>query len=139
MQKRKKGIYPKTECTKLKKTTTSKSPINLIVIIYISQAKQTLHHKSLLVSYHFAICSLEIPHFHCRLYNEESFTAHYQLKRHANQTHFNQKNCVVYNHLSVFHAKKRSHTVTSPARMINHYHFPFCSITIKKSLTFWAT
>ena len=63
---------------------------------YLSSQTDMPHYKTLLVSCNATICSLKIPHFHCSLCNEESFTTHYQLKRHANQTHFNQKHCVVY-------------------------------------------
>ena len=36
-----KRVYPKTGCVKLKKTPIRESLINLMVIIYICQAKQT--------------------------------------------------------------------------------------------------
>ena len=62
--------------------------------LYFSSQADIPHHKTLLVSCNPTICSLEIPHFHCSLCNEESFTTLYQLKRHANQTHFNEKHCV---------------------------------------------
>ena len=58
--------------------------------LYFSSQADIPHYKT------NAICSLEIPHFHCSLCNEESFTTLYQLKRHANQTYFNQKHCVFY-------------------------------------------
>ena len=63
--------------------------------LYFSSQTDTPHYKILLLSCNATICSLEIPYFHCSLCNKEPFTTHYQLKRHANQTHFNQKHCVV--------------------------------------------
>ena len=39
-------------------------------------------------------------------------------------------------HLSVVHAKKRSYTATSSASKINHYHCPYCSITVKQKSNF---
>ena len=64
--------------------------------IYFSSQADIPHYKTLLVSCNATICNLEIPHFHCSLCNEESFTTYYQLKRHANQTHHNQKHCAFY-------------------------------------------
>ena len=104
--------------------------------LYFSNQTDIPHYKTLLVPCNATICSLEIPHFHCNLCNEESFTTHYQLKRHANQTHFNQKHYVAYKSFICFPCKKRSHTATSSARKINHYHCPFCSITVKQKSNF---
>ena len=129
-----KEIYPKTDCMNLKKTPIRESPINLMVIIYISQAKQT--YLTLLVLCNATISSLKISHFHCSLCNEESFMTLYLLRRHANQTHFNQKHSVFYKSFICFPCKKRSHTATSSARKINHYHCPFCSITVKQKSNF---
>ena len=47
--------------------------------LYFSSQAGTPHNKMLLVSCNATICSLEIPHFHCSLCNEESFTTLYQL------------------------------------------------------------
>ena len=40
------------------------------------------------------------------------------------------------NHLCAVHAKKRSYTATSSASKINHYHCPYCSITVKQKSNF---
>ena len=92
----------------------------------------------MLVSCNATICSQEIPHFHCSLCNEESFPMLYQLKKHANQTHFNQKQCLFYKSCKkkCFPCKKRSTTITNSAKKINHYHYPFCSITVEQESNF---
>ena len=77
--------------------------------LYFSSQADIPHYKTFLVSCNATICSLEIPHFHRSLCNEESFTMLYQLKRHANQTHFNQKHCLLYKSFTCFPCKKRSH------------------------------
>ena len=99
-------------------------------LYFLSQA-DIPHYKT-----NATICSLEIPLFHCSLCNEESFTTHYQLKRHANQTYFNQKHCVFYKSFTCRSCKKKSHTAASSAKKINHYHCPFCSITVKQKSNF---
>ena len=104
--------------------------------LYFSSQADIPHYKTLLVSCNATICSLKIPHFHCSLRNEESFTTHYQLKRYANQTHFNQKYCVFYKSFICFPCKKRSYTATSSARKISHYPCPFCSVTVKQKSNF---
>ena len=71
------------------------------------------HNKTFLVPCDPTICSLEIPHFHCSLCNEESFTKHYQLQSHANRTHFNQKHFAVYKLFICFPCKNRSHKTTA--------------------------
>ena len=63
--------------------------------LYFSSQSDIPDYKTLL-SCNLTIYSLEIPHFHYSLCNEESFTMLYQLKRSTNQTHFNQKHCVFY-------------------------------------------
>ena len=104
--------------------------------LYFSSQADIPHYKTLLVSCNATICSLEISHFHCSLCNEESFTTLYQLKRHVDQTHFNQKHCVFYKSFVCFPCKKRTHTATSSARKLNHYHCPFCSIIVKQKSNF---
>ena len=46
---------------------SNKSDSNL----YFSSQTDIPHYKTLLVPYDATICSLEIPHFHCSLCNEE--------------------------------------------------------------------
>ena len=41
-----------------------------------------------------------------------------------------------YKSFTCFPCEKRSHTATSSARKINHYHCPFCSITVKQKSNF---
>ena len=104
--------------------------------LYFSSQADISHYKTLLVSCNATICSLVISHSHRSLCNEESFTTLNQLKRHANQTHFNQKHCVFYKSFVCFPCKERSHTATSSTRKFNHYHCPFCSITVKQKSNF---
>ena len=104
--------------------------------LYFSSQGDIPHYKTLLVSCNTTICSLKIPHFHCSLCNEELFMTLYHLKRHANQTHFNQKHRVFYKSFICFPWKNRSHTATSSAKNINHYHCPFCSIAVKQKSNF---
>ena len=104
--------------------------------LFFSSQRDIPHYKTLLVSCNATNCSQEIPHLHCSLCNKESFTTHYQLKRHANQTHFNQKHCVVYKLFICFPCKNWSHTATSSARKINHYHCYFCIISVKQKSSF---
>ena len=104
--------------------------------LYFSYQTDIPHYKTLLVPCNATICSLEIAHFHCSLCNEESFTTYYQLQSHANRTHFNQTHFAVYKSFICFPCKNRSHTTTSSVRKMNHYHCPFCSISVKQKSNF---
>ena len=104
--------------------------------LYFSSKADIRHYKTLLVLCNATICSLKISDFHCSLCNKESFMTLYQLKRHANQTHFNHKHCVFYKSFICFPCKKRLYRTTSSARKINHYHCPFCNITVKQKSNF---
>ena len=81
--------------------------------LYFSYQTNIPHYKILLVPCNPTIFSLEIPHFHCSLCNEESFTKHYQLQSHANRTHFNQKHFAVYKLFICFPCKNRSNKTTA--------------------------
>ena len=104
--------------------------------LYFSYQTDIPHYRTLVVPCNATICSLEIPHFHCSLCNEESFMTYYQLQRHANQTHFKQKHFVVYKSFICFPCKNKSYTTRSSARKINHYDCHFCSFTVKEKSNF---
>ena len=136
MQNQKKNI-PKDRLHESKKDTNQRESEKFDGNnLYFSRQVDIPHYKTLLVSCNATICSLKTPHFHCSWCNEESFMTLYLLRRHANQTHFNQKHSVFYKSFICFPCKKRSHTDTSSARKINHYDCPFYSITVKQKSKF---